>query len=260
MKRRYRAVGVAERALRRQCETVPSMLTSVCVREYAGHVRAPLLLRCGFADGSCTDWCPVHRTDVSAVQMAIVWLGRDYTLPENGVRLHVMQADADEVPMVPPQRPSPERERAGVGAAMLAAMPMARLGATGASRLSAAGVDSCMYCLEELRDGDVVLAFPCPGTHLAHALCSAQWLATAHTCPACRFELPRDLTPRTLGGLVQHARSELSRITANEPQPQGLQRPGVQFENCESAELDELRSLLSSGAPSQRERALSGVP
>ena len=108
-----------------------------------------------------------------------------------------------------------------------------------------------MYCLDELLDGDEVLAFPCPGTHLAHAACSTQWLARAHTCPACRFDLPRDVTPRTLDALLRPARAKLSRLVVG-IQPDGPRGGEEAAKVDESAELNELRRMLASGEPSQR--------
>ena len=264
MKRRYRAVGAAERALRLQCEARASMLTSVCIREYSAAMRAPILLRCRFQDGTSTDWGVVYKTDVSAVKMAIAWYGRNHELPDDGVRLHVVQGDDAEVRPILQHPPTQ-----GVGHAMLSAMPRMRLGDLEVKRLAANGVEACMYCLEDLTEGDEILAFPCPGAHLAHADCSAQWLTTAHTCPVCRFDLPRDLTPRTLGGLVAPARDKLSRTAAALPSPAHdvTVRPPCDVvlldvgeqpaEDYEAEEVDELRQLLLRGVPSQRDRSVS---
>jgi len=262
MKRRHRAVGTVERALRAECSAATSMLNLIAVR-HSGQTRAFLLLRCGFQDGSSSNWFAVHRIDVSAVAIAVQCYSREHALPAGAVRLVVVRSDADEQP-APPQRTVPSREanggdvgsgNGGVDEIALHATLRATVGKGGAARLALAGVEACMYCLDELRDGDEVLAFPCPGAHLAHAACTTQWLAYAHTCPACRFDLPRDVSPRTLDALLQPARAKLSRLAVgiklDEP------RGGEEAAKDESAELDELRHMLASGAPSQRRPVLA---
>jgi predicted RNA-binding Zn-ribbon protein involved in translation (DUF1610 family) len=173
-----------------------------------------------------------------------------------------------------PHLDAPTMGHSGVGAAVLAGLPRLRLDDCSAARLSRDGPDVCMYCLEALGGGDEVLAFPCPGAHLAHATCSAMWLSKAHTCPACRFELPRGLTPRTLGAFFEHARRRLDSVAAAESQPHGrpeqpstgppddstrthLAYGSTALQTAqETAEVLELQHLLASGRPSERERLL----
>ncbi|KAK4267865.1 hypothetical protein QN277_024591 [Acacia crassicarpa] len=50
---------------------------------------------------------------------------------------------------------------------------------------------TCSICLEAFDDeeGDGVLALPCD--HIFHHDCIVGWLKIGHTCPLCRFQLPR---------------------------------------------------------------------
>merc|ERR1712150_206351 len=47
----------------------------------------------------------------------------------------------------------------------------------------------CPVCLEAFVAGDLVRKFPC--SHAFHRECCEAWLATADTCPTCRFKIQR---------------------------------------------------------------------
>jgi hypothetical protein len=53
----------------------------------------------------------------------------------------------------------------------------------------AADNDSCPICLEPCVAGEPVRCLPCK--HEIHQECIEAWLATADTCPTCRFKIPR---------------------------------------------------------------------
>ncbi|GAB0489606.1 hypothetical protein MMPV_000831 [Pyropia vietnamensis] len=71
---------------------------------------------------------------------------------------------------------------------------------------------SCPVCAEELEELEPVRRLPCG--HLYHGDCILPWLARAHTCPACRFELKKDGT----------AVAELRRSAAREEASRELAR------------------------------------
>lgn len=48
---------------------------------------------------------------------------------------------------------------------------------------------SCVICLEDFEPGAVLDIMPC--SHRFHANCLEEWLRRNHSCPLCRFPLPR---------------------------------------------------------------------
>lgn len=59
------------------------------------------------------------------------------------------------------------------------------------------------FCMEEVRDGDVIQALPCK--HKFHLQCIRTWMHHSPTCPVCRYDL---LTP------PQHAEETLENLEA----------------------------------------------
>ncbi|XP_044477193.1 uncharacterized RING finger protein C2A9.04c-like [Mangifera indica] len=49
--------------------------------------------------------------------------------------------------------------------------------------------EKCSICLEEFNVGDELCRLPC--SHFYHEDCIVPWLEKSHTCPLCRFPLPR---------------------------------------------------------------------
>jgi hypothetical protein len=58
-----------------------------------------------------------------------------------------------------------------------------------ANRQSINGDDSCPICLEPCILGEPIRCLPC--NHELHKECIEAWLATADTCPTCRYQVPR---------------------------------------------------------------------
>lgn len=74
---------------------------------------------------------------------------------------------------------------------------------------------SCPVCAEELEELEPVLRLPCG--HLYHGdCCILPWLARAHTCPACRFELKKD------GAAVAELRRSAAREEASRELARGM--------------------------------------
>lgn len=73
---------------------------------------------------------------------------------------------------------------------------------------------SCPVCSEELEELEPVRRMPCG--HLYHGDCILPWLARAHTCPACRFELKKD------GAAVAELRRSAARDEASRELARGM--------------------------------------
>lgn len=58
-----------------------------------------------------------------------------------------------------------------------------------AAALRAQNKGCCPVCLDDLTAGDAILCMPCDGRHVGHWACMQPWLATAASCPCCRFEM-----------------------------------------------------------------------
>jgi len=58
-----------------------------------------------------------------------------------------------------------------------------------AAALRAQNKGCCPVCLDDLTAGDEILCMPCDGRHVGHWACMKPWLATAASCPCCRFEM-----------------------------------------------------------------------
>lgn len=73
---------------------------------------------------------------------------------------------------------------------------------------------ACPVCLECFATGDELVILPC--LHVGHAACLQPWLATAHTCPTCRFELPKTSSVAAAASVATRmwrARAEMRRLT-----------------------------------------------
>lgn len=181
-------------------------LLQVCVLDHSSeeHEQPHLHIKCHFSDGTQAPWESIYNTNEMALREALHRLQ-----PSLRVMVHIHEDDPQE-----------EEEVLGMSDDFFSALPKVRLEHHSAERMVADGTDTCPFCLESFAPGDEVLLFPCPGTHKAHAECSATWLASATTCPSCRFALPNDLpTSRTLGSLLEPARCEAIRILEGAPPP-----------------------------------------
>ena len=77
---------------------------------------------------------------------------------------------------------------------------------------------TCPVCIDSFDAGDELVVLPCHGLHVSHWACLQPWLATAHTCPACRFELPTAKPATPDGGApMQRAWVEMRRLQAPPP-------------------------------------------
>ena len=85
--------------------------------------------------------------------------------------------------------------------------------------------NTCSICLEELKEGDIVIKLPCNGKpHHFHSTKSEEcdgiipWLKGNNTCPVCRCEFPEEKSkPDLPESLIPTSNTELS-----EEQIQGL--------------------------------------
>jgi len=73
---------------------------------------------------------------------------------------------------------------------------------------------ACPVCAEELEELEPVRRLPCG--HVYHGPCLLPWLARAHTCPACRFELKKD------GAAVAALRRSAAREEASRELARGM--------------------------------------
>ena len=78
---------------------------------------------------------------------------------------------------------------------------------------------TCPVCIECFNAGDELVVLPCQGLHVSHWACLQPWLAMAHTCPSCRFELPtaKPATPEGGAAPMQKAWAEMRRLQAPPP-------------------------------------------
>ena len=78
---------------------------------------------------------------------------------------------------------------------------------------------TCPVCIECFNAGDELVVLPCQGLHVSHWACLQPWLATAHTCPACRFELPtaKPATPEDGAAPMEKAWAEMRRLQVAPP-------------------------------------------
>lgn len=54
----------------------------------------------------------------------------------------------------------------------------------------------CVICQEEMLSGSEVIRLPCSKFHMFHGDCIIKWLNRfGHTCPICKFKLPREKKP-----------------------------------------------------------------
>ena len=204
-----RCVEACRRALELQiaANSGSVRLLQVCVLDHSSdeYEQPHLHVKCHFSDGTQAPWESVYNTNQMALRVAVSRLQ-----PSLRVQVHVHQDEP----------PEDDEGPAGMSEDFFEALPKIMLEQRSADRLVADGTDTCTICLDEFVPGDEVLLFPCPGTHKAHASCSASWLANATTCPTCRFNLPMDLpSSRTLGDLLEPAHTEALRIREGAPPP-----------------------------------------
>ena len=78
---------------------------------------------------------------------------------------------------------------------------------------------TCPVCIECFNAGDELVVLPCQGLHVSHWACLQPWLATAHTCPACRFELPtaKPATSESGAAPMEKAWAEMRRLQVAPP-------------------------------------------
>ena len=76
---------------------------------------------------------------------------------------------------------------------------------------------TCPVCIECFDAGDELVVLPCQGLHVSHWACLQPWLATAHTCPSCRFELPTAKKATPDAAPMQRAWVEMRRLQAPPP-------------------------------------------
>jgi len=48
----------------------------------------------------------------------------------------------------------------------------------------------CVICLEEFKNGDVVITLPC--FHLFHKQCITDWLKRENSCPICKHVMKKE--------------------------------------------------------------------
>jgi len=221
------AVGVGVALVRRRtagfvCKSAPgsqgfrastrnSRLVQVCVIDHTSPLvaeerRPHLHLQFLFSGHTRTTWAYVDTDLATLNEVILSWSARSRHRIRLRVHLH------EEMP-----------SNGGPACAeAVAALPRLVLQQASAERLSADGYDACPICLDKYDAGDEVVCMPCSGNHISHAPCLVKWLATASTCPSCRFMLPsKGSAPSIteLHDLCAGARAALERIRRNEAAP-----------------------------------------
>ena len=140
-------------------------IRQVCCIDHAtfrDEARAHLHLQIHFSNGDASPWFQLSRVTLSDLRTAIA------ALPNN-VRIHLHEED---------------QARRRTEPSFAESLPRGKLAA------SSLLPDTCPVCLAAFATGDELVVLPCQGLHKTHWECLQPWLATAHTCPTCRFELP----------------------------------------------------------------------
>ena len=196
--------------LHERASTRNSRLVQVCVIDHTSPLVAEglphLHIQFLFSGHSRSAWAYVD-TDLATLNEAILsWSARSRHRISLRVHLH------EEMPS----------NGGPADAEAVAALPRLVLQQASAERLSADGYDACPICLDKYDAGDEVVCMPCSGNHISHTPCLVKWLATASTCPSCRFVLPsKGSAPVTteLYDLCAGARATLERIRRDEAAP-----------------------------------------
>ena len=203
--------------------------TSPLVAEGLPHLHIQFL----FSGHTRTAWAYVD-TDLATLNEAILsWSARSRHRISLRVHLH------EEMPS----------NGGPADAEAVAALPRLVLQQASAERLSADGYDACPICLDKYDAGDEVVCMPCSGNHISHTPCLVKWLATASTCPSCRFVLPsKGSAPVTteLYDLCAGARATLERIRRDEaaPCPPCDPEPSDDAQGLDASQSPELEALL----------------
>ena len=203
--------------------------TSPLVAEGLPHLHIQFL----FSGHTRTAWAYVD-TDLATLNEAILsWSARSRHRISLRVHLH------EEMPS----------NGGPADAEAVAALPRLVLQQASAERLSADGYDACPICLDKYDAGDEVVCMPCSGNHISHTPCLVKWLATASTCPSCRFMLPsKGSAPVTteLYDLCAGARATLERIRRDEaaPCPPCDPEPSDDAQGLDASQSPELEALL----------------
>jgi len=108
--------------------------------------------------------------------------------------------------------PPSSRSSSGGGACPAsAAASSASASASSASSSSAPTTlsDACAVCLDEFAAGELVTVLPC--RHFFHPACADAWLCRERTCPLCKADVVRALTPAATGALVLRGQARARR-------------------------------------------------
>ena len=224
--------------LHERASTRNSRLVQVCVIDHTSPLvaeeRLPHLhLQFLFSGHTRTAWAYVD-TDLATLNEAILsWSARSRHRISLRVHLH------EEMPS----------NGGPADAEAVAALPRLVLQQASAERLSADGYDACPICLDKYDAGDEVVCMPCSGNHISHTPCLVKWLATASTCPSCRFMLPsKGSAPVTteLYDLCAGARATLERLRRDEaaPCPPCDPEPSDDAQGLDASQSPELEALL----------------
>eukprot|EP00322_Chrysochromulina_rotalis_P029324 CAMPEP_0115857612 /NCGR_PEP_ID=MMETSP0287-20121206/15664_1 /TAXON_ID=412157 /ORGANISM="Chrysochromulina rotalis, Strain UIO044" /LENGTH=330 /DNA_ID=CAMNT_0003311835 /DNA_START=19 /DNA_END=1011 /DNA_ORIENTATION=- len=190
-----------------------SRLLQVCVIDHAsptvrdGQGSPHIHLQFLFSDRARTPWMYVEANVETLQEVVPMWAGA--LRPRINLRLHVHEeAVANGGP---------------ASKQVIAILPRLVLNQRSALRLANEGHDVCPMCLEAFAAGEEIVCMPCSGNHLTHASCLNRWLATASTCPSCRFMLPSSKKAASaeseLRKMCAPACAELERIRRDEPPP-----------------------------------------
>ena len=110
--------------------------------------------------------------------------------------------------------------------------------------------DSCAICLEGYAEGEELVCLPCDGLHKGHWRCLRRWLQGAHTCPQCRWSLPRSASSGDLPALMSLGESELERLRA---------LPSGKSKRCTSSESSRESSLAPPSSSSSTSSAATSL-
>ena len=223
--------------LHERASTRNSRLVQVCVIDHTSPLVAEglphLHIQFLFSGHTRTAWAYVDTDLATLNEVILSWSARSRHRISLRVHLH------EEMPS----------NGGPADAEAVAALPRLVLQQASAERLSADGYDACPICLDKYDAGDEVVCMPCSGNHISHTPCLVKWLATASTCPSCRFMLPsKGSAPVTteLYDLCAGARATLERIRRDEaaPCPPCDPEPSDDAQGLDASQSPELEALL----------------